>query len=433
MIKNLIFVSYVFALAAFGQAVDGDQNRQTVKPSNSQTYAASAVVTTAAEEPSPEERKSVDESLETVRRICHDTLAVILAELQARYPGINARQSAGRSKKNDYRNYQWISVKFGEREYLITIHHNNIDLRTGNPHTQYGRLQFWKCAGPNGPHTRDDIGVWRFRYENAWAKMPRIRVWDDDYSSARIAELFSEYLRECGEASFAEVQGTGEITQSRRGSEGAEFFREKGNGERGMSTNVQNYTQITNITLSGSAPSAALRDKNPATVADLPLAERKKVDEALENVRVVEAKAMAAIVRELRTRHPEWFVRTSHGNSKVNDYRNYQWITVRIGRKAYWICLMTNDLDSFTGNTHTQYARIQFWRGIAHHNGPKNEAGPHTRDHGAWRFRYDKQWKEMPRLHLWDENYSSAHVVDLFERFIGQDGGAVMADEADNR
>ena len=389
---------------------------------------ATNTMAVTAEEPTRKELESVDESLETIRRICHDTLAVILAELQTRYPGINARQSAGRSKKNDYRNYQWISVKFGEREYLITIHHNNIDLRTGNPHTQYGRLQFWKCAGPNGPHTRDDIGVWRFRYDNAWSKMPRIRVWDDDYSSARIAELFGEYLRECGEAGIAEVQGTGngeegtgESTQSRRGGEGAESFMKKGSGEWGMSTNVQNHSQNTNNSLCGSAPSAALRDKNPAPVVDLPLAERKKVDEALENVRVVEAKAMWAIVRELRTRHADWKVRTSHGNSKVNDYRNYQWITVRIGEKAYWITLMTNDLDSFTGNTHTQYARIQFWRGIAHQNGPKNEAGPHTRDHGAWRFRYDKQWKNMPRLHLWDENYSSAHVVDLFESFVGGD------------
>ena len=416
MIKNLIFASCVLASVAFGQTAV--TNHPTVQPSNHQTL--------SGEEPSPEELKSVDESLETVRRICHDTLAVILAELQKRHPDLEMRQSAGRSKKNDYRNYQWISVKAGGREYLVTIHHNNIDLRTGNPHTQYGRLQFWKCEGPNGPHTRDDIGVWRFRYDNAWAKMPRIRVWDDDYSSARIAELFGEYLRECGEAGLAEVQGTGngergtgEITQSRKGSEGAEAFKSDGQflGPNGKTSNTNKF-------LSGSAPSAALRDKNPAPMVDLPLSERKKVDEALENVRRVEAKAMWAIVRELRTRHPEWYVRTSHGNSKVNDYRNYQWITVRIGKKAYWICLMANDLDSFTGNTHTQYGRIQFWRGIAHHNGPKNEAGPHTRDHGAWRFRYDKQWKEMPRLHLWDENYSSVHVVDLFERFVGSVGPA---------
>jgi hypothetical protein len=349
---------------------------------------ATGTAAVEAEAPTRAELESVNASLETVREVCHAALATILAELRRLYPGIDARQSHGRSKKNDYRNYQWISAKIEGREYLVTIHHNNIDLNTGNTHTQFGRIQFWKCPGPNGPHTRDDAGVWRFRYENAWAKMPRIRVWDDDYSSARIAELFGEYLREEGLAE--------ECSQ--------------------MFTNVQ-CSQIVNTNLNRLTA-------QPLNTSDLPLKERKKVDEALENVRVVEAKAMAAIVRELRTRHPEWYVRTSHGNSKVNDYRNYQWITVRIGKKAYWICLMTNDLDSFTGNTHTQYGRIQFWRGIAHHNGPKNEAGPHTRDHGAWRFRYDKQWKEMPRLHLWDESYSSAHVVDLFERFVG-------ADEAD--
>ena len=337
---------------------------------------APAAPAEAGAEPTAAELRSVDASLETVRRICQQTLGVILAELRARYPGIEARQSGGRSKRNDYRNYQWISVKIDDREYLVTIHHNNIDLRTGNPHTQYGRLQFWKCAGPNGPHTRDAFGVWRFRYDNAWNDMPRLRVWDEDYSSVRIAALFGDFLRDCGEdealAAFA-----------------AQAARKE-----------------------GTAPPAE------ATPADLPLKERRKVDEALENIRAVEAKAMAAIVREARARHPDWKVRTSHGNSRVNDYRNYQWITVTVGGASYWISLVTNDLDSFTGNTHTQYARIQFWRGIGHQNSPKNEAGPHTRDHGAWRFRYDKQWKKMPRLHLWDEAYSSAHVIDLFETFL---------------
>ncbi len=359
----------------------------------------------AAEEPTREELRSVDASLETVRQVCHDTLAVILAELQRRYPGLEARQSAGRSKKNDYRNYQWISVKIEGREYLLTIHHNNIDLRTGNPHTQYGRLQFWKCPGPNGPHTRDEYGVWRFRYQNAWRKMPRLRVWDEDYSSARVAELFGEFLLACGE-----------------GVESSKLKDESSANHQTIQPSNQEGVESSKLKDESSANHQTIKPSNHQTdwaaTEDLPLAERKKVDEALENVRKVEAKAMWAIVRELRTRHPDWKVRTSHGNSKVNDYRNYQWITVRIDGKAYWICLMTNDLDSFTGNTHTQYGRIQFWRDINKENGPKNEAGPHTRDHGMWRFRYDKQWKKMPRLHLWDEDYSSAHVVDLFDAFL---------------
>ena len=328
-----------------------------------------------AEEPTRAELESVNASLETVSEVCHDTLAVILSELRRLYPGIDARQSQGRSRKNDYRNYQWVSVKVEGREYLVTIHHNNIDLNTGNTHTQFGRIQFWKCPGPNGPHTRDDAGVWRFRHENAWRKLPRIRVWDDDYSSTRVAELFGDFLRECGEDAAL-------------------------------------------------AAFSAARDAAPANAlaaADPPPERRKEADAALENVKTVCSKAMRAIVRELRGRHPDWDVRTSHGNSKVNDYRNYLWITVRTGGKSYWICMMANDLDSFTGNTHTQYGRIQFWRDINHENGRNNEAGPHTRDHGAWRFRYDKQWKRMPRLHVWDADYSPARVADLFEEFLAEE------------
>jgi hypothetical protein len=155
-----------------------------------------------------------------------------------------------------------------------------------------------------------------------------------------------------------------------------------------------------------------------AAAADLPLEERRRANEALETVAAVEAKAAAAIVAELRRRHPDWAVRTSHGNSHVNDYRCYRWITVRVAPDdVRWISLVFNDMDPATGNTHSQFGRIQFWRGIDHHNGPKNEAGPHTRDAGGWRFRSDKQWSAMPRLHLWSPEYSSAHVVDLFEEF----------------
>ena len=119
-------------------------------------------------------------------------------------------------------------------------------------------------------------------------------------------------------------------------------------------------------------------------------------------------------------------MRSSHGNSRVNDYRCYQWITIRPGDgEAYWITMMFNDQDPYTGNTHTQFGRIQFWRGIVRGeyesgSGRKTELGPHTRDAGGWRFRSDKQWASMPRLHLWSPEYSTAHVVDLFERFLAE-------------
>ena len=316
------------------------------------------------------------ESLETVRRICHDTLAVVLAELQARYPGLEARQSAGRSKKNDYRNYQWISVKIGGREYLLATHHGNLDVRTGNPHTQFGRIQFWRCEGPQGPHSRDADGVWRFRADNEDRTLPPTRVWDETFSSAAVVDRFAAFLARCGE------------------------------------TNAL-LAAMDAADSPGVRPSAAA-----SATADLPLEERRKADEAIEAVAAAEAKAAAAIVAELRRRHPEWKVRTSHGNSRVNDYRCYRWITVRVAEgDVRWISMVYNDQDPATGNTHSQFGRIQFWRGIDHHNGPKNEAGPHTRDAGGWRFRTDKQWADMPRLHLWSPEYSAEHVVDLFLDF----------------
>ena len=344
--------------------------------------------TPAAEagEPTREELKSVDASLETVRAVCSGVLDVLLAELRTRYPDIVARRSGGRSQKNDYRNYQWISVKFGEREYMLATHHGNLDARTGNPHTQFGRIQFWRCAGPNGPHTRDADGVWRFRADNEDRSLPATRVWDEGYSSAAVVDRFVAFLEACGE-----------------GEPLAALAAERDDAEAGKIKNgIHDIHAI-----------------HGPKIADPPLADRRRADEALENVRAVEAKTMAAIVAELRRRHPEWKVRTSHGNSRANDYRCYQWITVRVAEDdVRWISMVFNDQDPATGNTHSQFGRIQFWRGIDHHNGPRNEAGPHTRDAGGWRFRSDRQWADMPRLHLWSPDYSSARVADLFEAFL---------------
>ena len=340
--------------------------------------AAGGAAPSAPAEPSREELAAADAALDTVREVCGRALDALLAELRARYPGLDARRSGGRSKANDYRNYQWISVKFEGREYLLAAHHGNLDTRTGNPHTQFGRIQFWRCEGPQGPHSRDADGVWRFRADNEDRSLPPTRVWDEGYSSAAVVDRFASFLAACGE------------------------------GE-------------------GLAAVAAAADPAAPRTADPPLAERRRADEAIETVRAAEAKAMAAIVAELRRRHPAWKVRTSHGNSRTNDYRCYQWITVRLAEDdVRWISMVFNDQDPATGNTHSQFGRIQFWRDINHENGPRNEAGPHTRDAGGWRFRADKQWADLPRLHLWSPDYSSARVADLFEAFVA----AVPAREA---
>ena len=342
-------------------------------------------------EPTREELGSVDASLDVVRAVCSSTLDALLSELRTRYPDIVARRSGGRSQKNDYRNYQWISVKFGDREYMLAAHHGNLDTRTGNPHTQFGRIQFWRCAGPNGPHTRDADGVWRFRADNEDRTLPATHVWDEGFSSAAVVDRFVAFLESCGEGeALAALAAERDDAESEKRKEDIRAIH----------------------------PVRTVHGSN-RVVADPPLEERRRADEALENVRAVEAKAMAAIVAELRRRHPDWKIRTSHGNSRVNDYRCYQWITVRVAEDdVRWITMVFNDQDPATGNTHSQFGRIQFWRGIDHHNGPQNEAGPHTRDAGGWRFRSDRQWEKMPRLLLWSPDYSSARVADLFESFL---------------
>ena len=311
-----------------------------------------------------------DEALETVREVCSDVLDALLAELRARYPGLSARRSAGRSKKNDYRNYQWISVKTGGREYMLATHHSNLDVKTGNPHVQLGRVQFWRCEGPQGPHSRDATGVWRFRADNEDGTIPRTRVWDDDFSCAAVVDRFAAFLERCGE---------------------------------------------------GDALAAAAAAADPAAPrpAGVPFERRRLVDEAIETVAAAEAEAAAQIVAEIKKRRPDWGVRVSHGNSRVNDYRCYRWITVKVAPDdVRWIALVFNDKDPATGNTHSQFGRIQFWRDIEHRNGPHNEAGPHERDAGGWVFRSDRQWADMPRLHLWSPEYSAEKVVDLFLAFV---------------
>ena len=329
-----------------------------------------AAASAAAEEPPRGEFERADKALETVREVCSDVLDALLAELRARYPGLSARRSAGRSKKNDYRNYQWISVKFDDREYMLATHHSNLDVNTGNPHVQLGRIQFWRCEGPQGPHSRDATGVWRFRANNEDRTFPRTRVWDEDFSCSAVVDRFVAFLERCGEGDAL-------------------------------------------------AAAAAAADSAAPRPAGVPLERRRLVDEAIETVAEAEAEAAAQIVAELKKRRPDWAVRTSHGNSRVNDYRCYRWITVKVAPDdVRWISLVFNDKDPATGNTHSQFGRIQFWSGIEHRNGPKNEAGPHERDTGGWVFRSDRQWADMPRLHLWSPEYSAEKVVDLFLEFV---------------
>ena len=73
-------------------------------------------------------------------------------------------------KENDRTDYMWIKVMFKKYEYWLTLFYNEIDLVTGNLHTQIGRLQFWKNIinhTPNNYITENDEVYWYLNYTNA--------------------------------------------------------------------------------------------------------------------------------------------------------------------------------------------------------------------------------------------------------------------------
>ena len=154
--------------------------------------------------------------------------------------------------------------------------------------------------------------------------------------------------------------------------------------------------------------------------APVPSAEdRKAMAEALETIRRVSAVAMRAIEEELRARRPDLDVKSSHGGFIKNDYRAYQWIEVHSGGREYWITAVYNDLDFSSGNFHSQYGRIQFWRDIQ--KAGKRMSTPNDRVNGWWRPRMDRQWRKLPPTFVWKDDFSAQRVVDLFLEFIGEE------------
>lgn len=48
------------------------------------------------------------------------------------------------TRKNDRRLFVWVPIQYKNKEYLITLFHSEIDKRSGNCHSQLGRIQFVK-------------------------------------------------------------------------------------------------------------------------------------------------------------------------------------------------------------------------------------------------------------------------------------------------
>lgn len=71
---------------------------------------------------------------------------------------------------NDRTDYLWIKVMFKKYEYWLTLFYNEVDLVTGNPHTQIGRLQFWKNIinhTPNNYIIENEEVYWYLNYINS--------------------------------------------------------------------------------------------------------------------------------------------------------------------------------------------------------------------------------------------------------------------------
>lgn len=75
------------------------------------------------------------------------------------------------SQKNDRRDYVWIRVIINNTsEYWLSLFYNDIDINTGNMHTQIGRIQFWKNikkGTPNGYVKENGKIKWYLQMENS--------------------------------------------------------------------------------------------------------------------------------------------------------------------------------------------------------------------------------------------------------------------------
>ncbi len=178
-------------------ATESAGEAEATEPSAPAPSAAPSSRLTAADQ------KAMAEALETIQRVSAKALADIHDALKAAYPALETHRGRGGFIKNDYRAYQWIEVRIEGREYWITVVYNDLDFNSGNFHSQYGRVQFWKDIRKIGHVStpNDKInGWWRPRMDHQWRKLPPTFVWKDDFSATRVAELFGEFLAECGES-----------------------------------------------------------------------------------------------------------------------------------------------------------------------------------------------------------------------------------------
>ena len=102
-------------------------------------------------------------------------------------------------------------------------------------------------------------------------------------------------------------------------------------------------------------------------------------------------------------------------SSTENDYSNYFWLEFNIEGSMYWVTLFYNDIDENSGNPHTQFGRIQFWK-VNLNEGAVNT--PHRKSGGKWEF--CKGQASSYSVWIDDENYDPKEVVEAFKIFVNE-------------
>ena len=101
----------------------------------------------------------------------------------------------------------------------------------------------------------------------------------------------------------------------------------------------------------------------------------------------------------------------------INDYRNYLWICVKNGEQRHWLTLFFNDVDEKSGNFHTQFGRIQFWRNVDSVTKGRYGVNRKCEENSAcWVL--DKGNMKDPHRWVDAPNYRPTEIVNDFLRFV---------------
>lgn len=151
-----------------------------------------------------------------------------------------------------------------------------------------------------------------------------------------------------------------------------------------------------------------------------------RIDECLQEIRTLQMKALTEIQESLGRRLPSAMVGSGIRRgvrSGRNVYRNHVWLSVTADGQEFWITAYFMDVDSRSGNIHSQLGRVQFWRNVR-----KNSQGavssPNRRGPDGRHFMFCPENSFDPGIRLYDEEYSPDKVAEAFVRFLMTEGQA---------